>query len=64
MVCCSLKKNHVIAFLGISGQDLGSWGVYTRPGGPWDHFPPSGAPNGGRGMFNKPSLIINKGVYP
>ena len=41
-------KIFVVAFLGISGQTLGSWGVYTGPGGLWDEFPPSSTPNGGR----------------
>ena len=39
----------VIAFLNTSDQNLGSWGVYTGPGGPWDLFPSSGIPNGGPG---------------
>ena len=40
--------NFVVALLTISGQNPGSWGVYTGPGGPWDAFPPSSTPNGGR----------------
>ena len=39
----------MVAFVGISDQNLRSWGVYSAPGSPWDQFPPSSTPNGGRG---------------
>ena len=53
--------NFVVAFLGISGQNLGAWGVYTGPGGLWDQFPPSSTANGGRGNeLSPPKLIIHR----
>ena len=45
----NIFRNFLVAFLGIPGQNPGSWGVHAGPGGPWDQFPPSGTPNGGPG---------------
>ena len=44
--------------MSVSGQELGFCGGYTGPGGPWDQFPPSSTPNGGRSNELCPKKII------